>query len=336
MQNVYLDPNSYVHLNNGVFARNDAHNVNNCREPFIFLKQYCFSNGVNLNTIDLAPADTSQDIYVSFDHKFFLRKRYWKLKNKNYPIVNPDKFRKKILFQFEPPIVMPEMQYIAERTVNMYDKAFFTWKVKGEKARYFHTAQAHEGIFSAHWERRDRKFLTLINSNRSSLSRYKELLTERVRSILFFAKTGDIDLYGFGWDKQPLFPYWFAKNAIQKVYKGSVKDKYETLSNYTFAVAFENCELPGYITDKIFDCFFAGTIPLYRGAADIGEYIPKDCFIDTRDFKNYEELRKYLKSLSPEEISKYKENGRRFIESAQYKQFCKEHFAKTFLEACLN
>jgi len=93
-------------------------------------------------------------------------------------------------------------------------------------------------------------------------------------------------------------------------------------------------ELPGYITDKIFDCFFVGTIPIYLGAPDIAEYIPRNCFIDMRDFKSYEELRMFLKSLPESEIKTYKENGLRFLESEQYKLFTKEHFARIFVEAC--
>ena len=336
MQNVYLDPNSYVHLQNVLFERSDRYNTNNCREPVIFLSEYCSKRGINLQTIDFWDREkaSAQDIYVSFDHKFFLRKWYWRKRNPQYPRVDLAKFKKRILFHFEPPTVMAEIRYIAKSAMRAYDKAFFTWKIPGTNAQYFHTPQAHEGLFFEYWQNENRAFLTLINSNRNSLSRYKELLTERVRAILFFGKTHDIDLYGFGWDARPLFPYWFSGDAIRKTYKGSVEDKYKTLSQYTFAFAVENCELPGYITDKVFDCFYAGTIPLYLGAPDIEEYIPKDCFIDMRDFRNYEELRKFLKQLSQEEIKTYKENGRRFLESEHYKPFTKEHFARLFVEAC--
>ena len=261
---------------------------------------------------------------------------YWKLRNKNYPIVNPKKFQKSIVFHFEPPVIMPEIRYLTGEIIKTYNTVFFTWKMNNAKAGYFHTPQAHEGIFLEYWENKNRGFTTLINSNKKSLFRYKELLTERIRAVLHFSKTQDIDLYGFGWESRPLFPYWFKKNDIAKVYKGSVEDKYETLSKYTFGFAYENCELPGYITDKIFDCFFVGTIPIYLGAPDVTEYIPKNCFIHMRDFKNYKELRRLLKSLSKEQIQEYKEQGRRFLESEQYKPFTKERFAEIFVEACLN
>ena len=230
---------------------------------------------------------------------------------------------------------MPELRYLTNTMFNIYQTPFFTWKIEDAKMNYFHTPQAHNKVFAQYWGKQNRKFLTLINSNRSSLSRYKELFSERVRAILHFGKTDEIDLYGFGWNKPPLFPYWFQKGVIQQVYKGSVQDKYDTLSNYTFAFAYENCVLPGYITDKMFDCFFTGTIPIYLGAPDITEYIPEECFIHMRDFKNYDDLRGFLHALSGKQIQEYKENGRRFVESEQYKQFTKEYFARVFAEAVL-
>jgi len=335
---VYLDPNSYVHLENVLFEKSGRFNTNNCREPFIFLKEYCAKSGITLQTIDFWKPENlrKDDIYVSFDHKFFLRKQYWKKKNPKYLLINMRNFSKKILFQFEPPVVMPEIRYLTNRIIGIYDKIFYTWKINNPKIQYFHTAQAHSCVFPEYWQNAKRKFLTIINSNRGLLSSYKELLTERMRAILFFGKNNEIDLYGFGWEKCPLFPYWFYKNEIKKVYKGSVKDKYQKLSEYNFALAFENCELPGYITEKIFDCFYAGTIPIYLGAPDIKEYIPEDCFIDMRDFKNYNELRKFLKSLTETEIKTYKENGRKFLESEKYKPFTKEHFAEVFVKSILN
>ncbi len=338
MLNIYIDPSSYVHLNNILFKKDSKYNLNDILAVSRFLRKYCWERGINLNTIDVwNPAiATDEDIYVSFDHKRLFRKIYWKFKNKNYPIVNLNKFRKKILFHFEPPNVMPEICCGIRGLTKIYDKVFFTWKIDNSKIHYFYFSEPHNEIFPDYWKKTNRGFLAIINSNRKTFFRHKELLTERVRAIIFFSRTKEIDLYGFDWNKPPLFPYWFQKNTIKKVYKGPVKDKYKKLSEYNFALAYESCSLEGYITDKIFDCFLVGTIPIYYGAPDIENYIPKKCFVDRRDFKNYEELRKFLKSLTESEIKTYKENGRRFLESEQYKPFTKEHFAKIFVEACIN
>ena len=44
-----------------------------------------------------------------------------------------------------------------------------------------------------------------------------------------------------------------------------VKDKIKFLSNYKFSIAMENSEGQGYVSEKILDSFFAGTIPIYYG-----------------------------------------------------------------------
>jgi len=72
------------------------------------------------------------------------------------------------------------------------------------------------------------------------------------------------------------------------------------------------------------------------GAPDVLKYIPQNCFIHMRDFANYEELRKFLRSLSIEQITEYKENGRCFLESEQYKIFTKEHFVQVFTQAVIS
>ncbi|MDO8486441.1 MAG: glycosyltransferase family 10 [Candidatus Staskawiczbacteria bacterium] len=336
MIKVYIDPGSYVDLENILFSKNNKYNVNNSYGPFIFLEKYCEDKGINLKTIDLwnSAEASGQDIYVAFEHKFILRKFYWKFRNKKYPIVDVKKFKKRILFQFEPPVVVPEIRFLIKKTTKIYDDVFFTWETGVSGVKHFHTPLPfpEKRIIPEYWGNGGRKFLTLINSNRTLFSYHKELITERIRAVIFFGKTEEIDLYGRDWDKSLPFPYWFYKSAIKKVYKGTLDDKYKKLSQYKFAFAIENCELPGYITEKIHDCLFVGTVPIYLGDPEVEKYIPKNCFINMRDFKNYEELRKFLKALTQSEVQTYKENGRRFLESEGIKPFTEEHFAETFVK----
>ena len=338
--NVYIDPNSYVHLGNTLFEESTTYNRNGCLKPYSYLRNYCGKRGIDLKTIDYWDGNKAGkgDVYVAFDHKNIGRKAYWKLKARNYPLADLDNFERKILFQFEPPVVMPEIKFYLKTGAwfRVYDKVLFTSKMEDERYIYFHTPQAHEEVFPELWNNSERKFLTLINSNRKSFSRYKELLTERVRAVAFFSENSEIDLYGFDWDGLPIFPYWFHKKKIDKVYQGAVESKYKTLSNYDFALAYENCAMEGYITDKIFDCFFTGTVPVYLGATDIEKYIPKNCFIDMRKFNNYKDLRSHLKSLSRSEIKKYKENARSFLESEAFKPFTKKRFAELFVDIIKN
>ena len=355
MINVYIDPPSRVYLGNALFKEDKKYDRDDILSIWRYLKNYCLGENINLNTIDFWNEDraTAEDIYISFEHKGFLRKVHWRFKDKRYPAIKLNNFKKRILFQFEPPLVMPEVYKNINKLLKIYDKIFLAGKINNHKINYFHYCQAYDRIFLDYWNNSDRKFLTMINSNKKIIDfkkilisvilngnfselKYKELLSSRIKAINFFSRTNDIDLYGSGWDKHPPFPYWFFKGAIQKVYKGTAKSKYITLSKYKFSICFENCIFLGYVTEKIFDCFLAGNIPVYLGAPDIQEYVPRECFIDMRNFKDYNELRNFLKSLTDKEINNYKRNARQFLESERFKPFAKEHFAKIFVDACVN
>jgi len=355
MINVYIDPNSYVYLSNVLFKEDTIYNIDDCLSKYCYLKKYCLERNINLNTIDFWNKNKASDtdIYVSQNHKNFIRKVYWRFKNRRYPIIKLNKFKKRILFQVEPPMVMPEIYSNLDSLFKIYDEAFFLCKVNNPKCRLFHTNQTQNEVFPDYWNNSNRKFLTIINTNKSprDLKKllmligfgtgfryfgYKELLSERLKAIEFFSRTNEIDLYGRDWDKRPFFPYWFYKKNIQRVYKGPIKSKFQKLSEYNFTIAFDNSSVPGFIGRAIFDCFYAGTIPIYLGAPDVEKYISKDCFISMRDFKNYEELRKYLKSLTESDIKKYKENARQFLKSEKFKPFTKEYFAKLFVETVTN
>jgi len=118
--------------------------------------------------------------------------------------------------------------------------------------------------------------------------------------------------------------------AARRVYRGRANTKAEVLGQYTFALCFENMILTGWITEKIFDCFFAGTIPIYWGAPNITDHIPGECFIDMRRFSGYSELRDYLKSLDGGAIRSYRQHARDFLSSARFKPFSKDAFVEIF------
>ena len=89
--------------------------------------------------------------------------------------------------------------------------------------------------------------------------------------------------------------------------------------------------LRGWITEKIFDCLFTGTIPVYWGAPDIADHVPPECFIDMRRFGSYAELEAHLRSLSAQEICAYRQAARAFLASPQFRPFSKQAFAEHFV-----
>jgi hypothetical protein len=74
----------------------------------------------------------------------------------------------------------------------------------------------------------------------------------------------------------------------------------DVLSKYKFVVCFENSYSAGYLTEKIFNCFFAGTLPIYKGCPDIANYIQPSCFIDAM---REEDLLDNVRLLSTDEVA---------------------------------
>lgn len=181
-----------------------------------------------------------------------------------------------------------------------------------------------------------KKFITMISSNKRIDNWKKNVLLKLLygfgveeiyskrRSVIDHFSGNGLDLYGFGWDKDP-------SSGVVAAYRGAVEDKRETLMRYKFAFCFENSIFEGYITEKIFDVLFAGCVPVYCGAPDIGDYVPRNAFIDLRDFKSYDELEGFLRGMSEEVYNNYIKNIETFLRSEQYKRFSQERYAEEVL-----
>lgn len=123
----------------------------------------------------------------------------------------------------------------------------------------------------------------------------------------------NFDLYGAGWPSK-----------FSEMHKGFVArdDKINKLSEYKFAITLDSyINQKGYISEKIFDAFFARTVPVYLGASNIGDYIPKECFIDIRDFNSFDGLYAYLIKMTKEEYNLRLSAIDEFLESDKFNTF---------------
>ncbi len=92
---------------------------------------------------------------------------------------------------------------------------------------------------------------------------------------------------------------------------GPVADKHAFLKQHRFNIAFENSAYKGYTTEKIYDAFIVGCIPIYWGDPEIKRYFNPKRFINYSDYKTESQLIEYLIYLdkNPSEAKKY------FVES---------------------
>ena len=242
------------------------------------------------------------------------------------PRVEPDiPGANKILILYEPAAVLPDNW--DEAYHDRFDKVL-TWD-----DRLVNRQNYIKHNFTVDWtdrlpckvsdsEYNARKLLCLMQTAKNSDYPHS-LYPRRIEAIQWFQKNAlfEFDLYGRGWPIQS-FP----------VYKGVTNNKLVTYSKYKFAITFENCDnATGYISEKILDCFMAGIVPIYWGAPNVTTHIPEQCFIDMRDFSNYEDLYRYLKGISYVRYCEYLEAIDDFIRSDKANQFDSNEEVKDLL-----
>jgi len=129
----------------------------------------------------------------------------------------------------------------------------------------------------------------------------------------FLAWGGQNQIYGY----QP-FPS----------YRGEIEDKLTIYRKTKFAYCYENvADLPDYISEKIFDCLFAGCIPVYWGSQTISERIPNSCFIDRRNFKDTAEVHRFLLTIDEQRYQLYQDNIKEFLLSKDAMKFDTSSYA---------
>lgn len=68
------------------------------------------------------------------------------------------------------------------------------------------------------------------------------------------------------------------------------ESKMRYLSRFKFNIAYENSNTPGYISEKLMDCYKAGCVPIYWGSeGDIAPF-PKESMIYACDYPNVQDL----------------------------------------------
>jgi len=84
------------------------------------------------------------------------------------------------------------------------------------------------------------------------------------------------------------------KNGVYPDNVGTV----ELISRYKFFIAFENSAATDFVTERVFNAWIAGAVPIYRGAPNIAEFAPAPhSYISADDFSGPGELGEYLKYL---------------------------------------
>lgn len=314
---------------NNIFDLANPGNRDNCYEPFVALQRRFLDHGILLQTAD---QDSAAPLVVE-------------LQLNASPLRGA---RIAYLLMMESSLIHP-----ANRSQNGYAdyRRVFTWDdslVDGQKfvkLNFPNDLRIHR---PDGWRDRD-GFCCLIAGNKSVIvPDSRELYSARVEVIRWFEQhaPGDFGLYGVGWDLPPMRPGLLGRGLHRLLrqipravwrppfpsYRGPVEKKSEVLRRYRFSICYENVrDLPGYITEKLFDCFFAGCVPVYWGASNIERHVPPACFIDRRQFSDLDALYRHLKGMDEATYRGHQEAIAAFLASPAARPYSSEAFVDTIV-----
>jgi hypothetical protein len=322
-----------IYNNNKMFKDASSPIGDDLSYPSVHLAKFAKAKNIKVSTIDTKPLE-------SYDAILFME--FPTFKNKYFRQLINSKFENLYLLIFESEVIRPDNWDIKS---HKYFKKIFTWNDEFvDNKKYFKINYSHKIPVNLKFGLRKKNKLCTLIAGHKFKSHPLELYSERVRAIRWFERhhPEDFDLYGMGWDRHYFQGPLSRLNRLKFLtgllkpdypsYKGAIKSKRKILQKYKFAICYENVRnIPGYITEKIFDCFFAGCVPVYFGAPNVTDHIPADTFIDKRNFKTYEELYGYLKNMSDNEYIGYLDAIKNFIKSDKIYPFSAECFAETIV-----
>lgn len=357
---IVVDPPTHHLLKGKLFEReSNPYAGDDILAPYIAFRDRLVAAGFQVSTADTLPStpDGRPRLLVSFGvpdrtiphtlarYRALARRRDVTLGTfvaMECPVVEPRMYE-----------ALPEIAKLFRRVLSWSDtEALLPFTRQPVAVERFCWPQSFDAASERLWSREDRKFLLMMNANKLPRLYEDELYTSRLKAVAFFHEFGEVDLYGRNWDRAPtrvgktLTPYvlrrlasrlweWRQRRFPDPVYtavaqasRGPAKSKSETMSQYRFALCFENSTLRGWMTEKLFDCFFVGTIPVYWGAPDVLDWVPAEAFIDMRKFKTFGDLRAFLHSLSPADERKYREAARDYLSSPRFDPFRGQTFAE--------
>ncbi|MFY9311367.1 MAG: glycosyltransferase family 10 [Bacteroidia bacterium] len=324
MSNIVVIPFSKNFERNVMFDVHSKSNFDQRLSPYIRLYNILTTKGYKIATFDRFSKDefNSTDIYLSFNHHENVFNRIGK------------KINNRILIAQEP---LSQVNFLKE-TLQKYSK-ILSWNdsiidnILIERI----TAVPIVKIEVPKVAIEKKKLITNISINKNSKLN-GELYSERIKAIELAEEIFDTDfeLYGIGWNR-PITG--FEKLKLKKIkyfksYKGNTADKFETLRHFKFSLCFENTRLmKGNISEKIFDCFQCGVIPLYWGAPDIKDFVPEETFIWRENFKSTEDMLLFVKCMTNNEIKSKLDCADEFLRSEKMNSFWEQTYVDKIVKA---
>jgi hypothetical protein len=181
----------------------------------------------------------------------------------------------KVLVQIEPPSIMKVINQIPQRK-NDFD-LILAWHPdilsKCENSELF--------PFGSCWINEEDRKIYEKNKTLSIIASNKQMTVgHRIRHQIIKSRLVDMDIFGRNYNP--------------------IDNKLVGLKDYMFSLIIENDSTDNWFTEKIIDCLVTGTIPLYWGCSNIGDYFDSRGFIM---FENMEDFKKIVPTITEEKYN---------------------------------
>ena len=130
------------------------------------------------------------------------------------------------------------------------------------------------------------------------------------------SKVMPVDIYGSDKYPEDLKPFW----------RGYIPSKLGTITNYKWSICFENCAHEpwawDYVTEKIWDCFLSKVVPIYYGAPNVADKVPKHLYIDYRDYiDDFDGLVTRLNTMTEKEYTDMTEEAHALYQEQKFDSY---------------
>lgn len=212
--------------------------------------------------------------------RLFEQREYFDRRIYNAILENYDKFDAVLTFDRELLKKVPNAIFLPPTEVTQFNRLPNPLGHPPYKSDLINTYEIPEGTYQIY--PKDKLVSAIVSS--------KAFLPGHVKRLEFIkAIQTKIDLFGRGMGRE-------------------IPSKIDALRDYMFSVAIENVSCDdNYFSEKIMDCFLTGTVPIYHGCTNIGEFFDMrgilyfekqeqlDEIIDSLTLEKYESMLEYVK-----------------------------------------
>ena len=292
-------------------------------------REYMAERNVDVVTLDMVDfSDPNVKAVLYFEYNWRM------LSNNRDPFLKKIPYEKRALVLLEPAIVNPTMYYT--NLLRRRFKTVFTWDLRLQK-KYKEYVPIRVPTGADPTSYRENPFKDIAFSSKKlvvAVSRnrwhYMPQSTFRLRREIYRylheTAPDDFDLFGLDWEKPCSIWERLLGRDYRACWRGEIPGGWDAkvckIANYKFSICFENSVWnPGYVSEKIFDCFCARTVPVYLGSKGNERFLPGGAYIDYRDFNSPRRLLEYLKGMDETEYGGYIKRIDAFLASDEIGKF---------------